>query len=116
MPKAKYAPASRRRRKKIRKLAKGYWGARHRWHRLAEEAVDRALAYSTRDRRVRKREFRQLWITRIKNACRNFDISYSNFLSGLKRLNIALNRKTLSELAICDQKAFAKLVETVKEK
>ncbi len=114
MPKAKYAPASRQRRKKVSKMAKGYWGARHRWHRLAAESVSRALAYSTRDRRVKKRLQRQLWIIRIKNACKGFDTSYSNFLSGLKRLNIALNRKSLSELAISDQNAFAKLVELVK--
>lgn len=114
MSKAKYAPASRQRRKKISKMTKGYWGARHRWHRLAVESVNRAFAYSTRDRKVRKRDFRQLWIIRIKNTCKGFGISYSNFLAGLKKLNIGLNRKSLSELAIRDQKAFAKLVELVK--
>jgi len=111
MVKVKYAPYSRRRKKKILKRAKGFWGDRSKRYRHAKEAVMKALVYAYRDRKKRKREFRRLWITRINAACRNFGITYNRFIQGLKRAKVDLDRKSLAELAVNDQAAFNKLVE-----
>ncbi len=104
----------RRRHKKILKLAKGYYQRRHSTYKNAEESVRRALAYAYRDRKVRKREFRKLWIARINAAVREYGLSYSKFINLLKQNNIELNRKVLSEMAIREPETFKKLVETVK--
>ncbi len=104
----------RRRHKKILKLAKGYYQRRHSTYKNAEESVRRALAYAYRDRKVRKREFRKLWIARINAAVREYGLSYSKFINLLKQKNIELNRKILSEMAIREPETFKKLVETVK--
>lgn len=98
------------RRRKIIKAAKGYFGSKHRIYRTAKEAVMKALAYSYVSRRLIKRDFRKLWITRINAACRLNNISYSKFIFGLKQAKIDLNRKMLSEIAINDPKHFADLV------
>ncbi|MEW6608232.1 MAG: 50S ribosomal protein L20 [bacterium] len=111
MPRAATNVATRRRKNKIRKLTKGYWGARHRWYKLAKEAVIRAGVYAYRDRKARKREFRQLWIIRINAAVREYGLSYSKFINGLKKANAQLDRKMLSDLAVNDKNAFAKLVQ-----
>ncbi|MDI6734729.1 MAG: 50S ribosomal protein L20 [bacterium] len=107
--------ATRRRKNKIRKLASGYWGARHRWYKLAKEAVIRAGVYAYRDRKVRKREFRALWIIRINAAVREYGLSYSKFIKGLKNAGSELNRKILADLAVRDKVAFAKLVQLAQE-
>ena len=115
MARVKSSVASRRRRKKILKAAKGYWGGRGNLIRSATEAVHRAWAYSYRDRRVRKREFRKLWIARINAATREEGLSYSLFINGLKKANVELDRKTLSEMAIWDREAFSELVALAKK-
>ncbi len=115
MPRATNAVASRRRRKKIIKLARGFWGRRNRLFRTAQEAVNRSLAYAYRDRRQRRRDFRRLWITRINAATRHRGLRYSEFISGLGKTGIELNRKMLSEMAIHDPAAFDAVVEQVKE-
>ena len=98
------------------KRAKGFWGGRHRLYRTARETVQRALAFATRDRRKKKRAFRNLWIIRINAACRKNEISYSRFISGLQRAKIALDRKSLAEIAARDEKTFKKLVDLAKKK
>ena len=108
------APASRRRRKRIIKQAKGYWGGRKNLYRTAREAVARAGRYAYRDRRVRKREFRQLWIARINAAARQNGISYSRLMDGLKKADVKVNRKLLAEIAVSDAKTFAKLADVAK--
>ena len=115
MSRVKHAPATRRRRKKFLKLAKGQYGARSKLYRQARESVQKGMAYATRDRRRRKREFRNLWITRINAACRARDISYSKFMSKLKKAKVDLNRKLLADLAVNDKTAFDKLVELAKK-
>lgn len=102
---------ARRRRKKVLKLAKGQQGGRSRLYRTAADAVDKALTYAYRDRKVRKRQFRRLWITRINAAARMNNMSYSKFISGLKRADIELDRKILAELAVSDPYAFSRLAE-----
>jgi large subunit ribosomal protein L20 len=102
------------RRKKILKLAKGFFGAKKKNYRTAKEAVERALLYSYRDRRNKKRDFRKLWNVRINAAVRNYDISYSRFIYGLKKANIKLNRKVLSNLAVSEPETFGKIIEKVK--
>jgi large subunit ribosomal protein L20 len=114
MPRAKNMVASRARRKKILKLAKGYRLSKSKLYKTAKESVERALAYAYRDRKQKKRNFRKLWITRINAACRQNDISYSRFIGGLKTKNIDLNRKVLADIAFSDPAAFAKIVEQVK--
>ena len=104
----------RRRHKKILKLAKGYYQRRHSTYKNAEESVRRALQYAYRDRKVRKREFRRLWITRINAAVREYGLSYSKFMHLLKEKGVDLNRKMLSELAIREPESFKKIVESVK--
>jgi len=100
---------TRRRRKKILKLAKGYRGGRSKLIRTASDAVDKALMYAYRDRRVRKRDFRRLWIARINAAARMNNLTYSKFMHGLKLAGIELDRKVLAELAISDPSGFAKI-------
>lgn len=114
MPRAKNSVASRRRRKKVLKQAKGYFGARGRLFRTAREAVNRAQAYAYRDRRNRKRDFRRLWIARINAAARLHGLSYSQLMNGLSRADIAVNRKILADLAVRDPGAFASVVEEAK--
>ncbi len=115
MPKAKNSVASRKRRKKILNKAKGYWGGRSRLLKTAKESVERAMLYAYRDRRVRKREFRKLWITRINAAVRPFGLSYSGFIHLLAENKVQFNRKVLADLAVSDPVAFSKIVEGVKK-
>ncbi|MEW6214384.1 MAG: 50S ribosomal protein L20 [Nitrospirota bacterium] len=114
MPRAKGGFKTRRRRKRILERAKGYYGAKSRLYRVATEAVDRSLRYAYRDRKVRKREFRALWNIRINAAARALGLTYSQFMAGLKKANIKLNRKVLADMAHNDPQAFNQLVETVK--
>jgi large subunit ribosomal protein L20 len=114
MPRVKKAVKSRERRKKVLKMASGYRGGRGRLLRTAKETVDRALKFAYRDRRVRKRTFRSLWIMRINAAAREHGLSYSRFMDGLKKAEIALDRKSLAELAVSNADAFAKLAELAK--
>lgn len=116
MPRAKRGFKARRRRNKVLKQAKGFRGGQSKLFRTAVERVNRALQFAYRDRRVRKREFRGLWIARINAAANQLDISYSRLMHGLKTLNVGLNRKMLSEIAIHHPTAFQKLVEQVKAK
>jgi large subunit ribosomal protein L20 len=102
---------ARRRRKKVLKLAKGYRGGRSKLYRTAADAVDKALMYAYRDRRVRKRDFRRLWIARINAAARLHNLSYSKFMHGLKLADVNLDRKVLADLAISDPSGFAKIAE-----
>ena len=104
------APASRRRRKKVLKYAKGYYSSKSKLFRYAKEAVQHAWQYAYRDRRKKKAEFRGLWIVRLNAACRNAGITYSRFVEGLKAANIELDRKVLSDIAIRDEAAFTALV------
>jgi len=113
MPRVKSSVSSRRKRKKIIKLAKGYRGARSRLLKTAKESVMRALKYAYRDRRTRKREFRKLWIIRINAAVRAYGLSYSVFMKRLKDANIEVNRKTLAELAVNNPDAFKKIVNSI---
>ena len=115
MARVKGGTIHRARRKKVMKLAKGYFGSKHRLYRTAKEQVMHSLKYSYRDRRQKKRDFRKLWITRINAACRMNDISYSKFINGLSKAGIEINRKMLSELAIDDAQAFASLVVIAKD-
>lgn len=114
MPRAVDGRRRKNRRKKILKLAKGYWGRRSKLYRTAKDAVAKSLSYSYRDRKVKKREFRSLWITRISAGCRAEGISYSRFMNGLKRANVDMDRKALSNLAIEDREAFRALVTKAK--
>lgn len=114
MPKAKYSPAKRKRRKRVLKRAKGFYAGRSKLYKKAAETVRRSLVYAYRDRKVRKRQMRSLWIARINAACRHFGITYSKFVNGLRKSKIALDRKLLADLAVNDQPAFGKLVEQVK--
>ena len=114
MPRANHAVASLRRRKKVLKAAKGQRGGRSKRFRTAKESVQKGQTYSFRDRRAKKRTQRGLWITRLSAACKGQGISYSRFMAGVKKANINLNRKTLSELAIHDAEAFGKIVDRVK--
>ena len=114
MPRVKRGFTARRRRNKILKLAKGYSGARGKLFRSATEAVNRALNYSYRDRRVRKRDFRALWIARINAAARENGLSYSRLIHGMKQSDIALDRKILAQLAVTDPAAFGAIVDKAK--
>ena len=104
---------TRNRRKRVLKQAKGYWGARSKQYRVANEAVMKAGQYAFVGRKLKKRNFRSLWIARINAACRLNGTTYSKFMSGLKNANINLNRKVLAELAVNDAKAFSELVKKV---
>jgi large subunit ribosomal protein L20 len=111
MPRVTKGVASRRRRKKILKVAKGYYGGRSKLYRTAKESVQRGLAYAYAHRRRKKRDFRRLWITRINAAARIYGLSYNLFINGLKKAGVLLDRKNLADMAIKDEKAFAKLAE-----
>lgn len=113
MPRVKRGFKARRRRNKVLKLAKGFRGARSRLFKTATEAVDRSLKYAYRDRRVRKREFRGLWIVRISAAAKNNSLSYSRFMGALRKAGIGLDRKSLSEMATRDPERFSALVKMV---
>lgn len=114
MARVKGAMHTRKRRKKILKLAKGYRGAKSKLFKTANQAVMKSLTYAYRDRKQKKRDFRKLWIARINAAARINGISYSRFMNGLKKNNIEINRKMLAEIAVSDPAAFAKLVEKVR--
>ena len=114
MARVKGAMMTRKRRKKVLKLAKGYFGGKSRLFKTAKEAVMKSGQYAYIGRKQKKRNFRALWIARISAACRNNGINYSTFMCGLKKANIALNRKMLSEIAINDPAAFTSLVEKAK--
>ncbi len=114
MPRVKNSVKTRQRRKKILKLAEGYYGGKSKLYRPAKEQVYKSLFYAYRDRRNRKRDFRRLWIARISAACKQNGISYSKFMGGLNKLNIELNRKVLADIAARDAKAFSELVNMVK--
>ena len=114
MARVKGAMMTRKRRKKTLKLAKGYFGAKSKHFKRAKQAVMKSGNYAYIGRKQRKRDFRRLWITRISAACRMNDISYSVFMNGLKKANIALNRKMLAEIAVSDEAAFKALVEKAK--
>ena len=114
MARVKGALMTRKRRKKTLKLAKGYFGAKSKHFKMAKQAVLKSGNYAYIGRKQRKRDFRRLWITRISAACRMNDISYSVFMNGLKKANIALNRKMLAEIAVSDEAAFKALVEKAK--
>ena len=114
MARIKGAVRTRARRKKILKLAKGYRGAKSKLFKTANQAVMKSLVYAYRDRKQKKRDFRQLWIARINAAARMNGISYSRFMNGLKKNGIEINRKMLSEIAVSDPAAFTALVEKVK--
>ena len=114
MPRATHGPATRRRRKKVLRAARGYWGARSRLYRTAVEAVHRADAYAYRDRRQRRRDFRRLWIVRVNAAAREQGLSYSRFVAGLKRAGVAIDRKILADMAVRDREGFARLVDVAR--
>ena len=111
MARIKHSVSTRARKKRVLKAAKGYFGDRSRRYRLAKETVARALRFATRDRKVRKREFRSLWITRINAACREVGLSYSRLMNGLKKANVTIDRKMIAEMAVNDTAAFKKLAE-----
>ncbi|HSW35701.1 MAG TPA: 50S ribosomal protein L20 [Candidatus Limnocylindrales bacterium] len=115
MPRTKRGNVARKRRKKILKLAKGYFGAKSKLFRVANQQVMKSLAYAYRDRRQCKREFRKLWIARINAASRASGLSYSRFINGLKKADVQINRKVLADLAVNDKPAFAQLVEVARE-
>ena len=115
MARVKGGNIHKNRRNKVLKLARGYFGSKHKLYKTAKEQVMHSLKYAYRDRRQNKREMRKLWIVRINAACRMNDISYSKFISGLNKAGIAINRKMLSEIAIDDAKSFTKLVNTAKD-
>ena len=114
MPKAGTVPASRKRKKKFLKRAKGFVGGRRKLYRSARETVQRALMFATRDRRDTKSVIRKLWITRISASCVQNGITYSRLIGGLKKANVRLDRKIMSDLAINDKKAFSELVKIAK--
>lgn len=114
MPRVKRGVTARARHKKVLALAKGYRGRRKNVYRVAKQAVMKAGQYAYRDRRQRKRQFRQLWIARINAGARNNGLSYSRFMNGLKRAAIEIDRKVLADLAVFDKAAFAQLVEKAK--
>ena len=115
MARIKGALATRKRRNKMLKLAKGYWGAKSKHFKMAKQAVLKSGNYAFTGRKLKKRDFRSLWITRISAQCKAEGINYSRFMYGLKKSGIELNRKMLSELAVNDKAAFASLVETAKK-
>lgn len=114
MPRVRRGFKARRRRKRILKQARGYRGGRSKLYRSAVEAVERGLNYAYKHRKLKKRDFRGLWIQRINAAARGHGISYSRFVGGLKKANVELDRKILAEMAVSDPAAFAKVVETAK--
>jgi len=115
MARVKRGNKRKNRRKKILKLAKGYWGQKGKNHRIARQAVERAGAFAYRDRRTRKRDLRKLWIVRINAASREHGLTYSRFMNGLKKAGSEIDRKVLADLAVREPQAFARLVETARE-
>lgn len=115
MPRVKGGYTTRRRRKAVLKLAKGYHGSKHTLYKTAHEQVMRSLAYAYRDRKARKRDFRKLWISRINAACQLNDMKYSRFINGLAKAEVLINRKMLAEMAVNDPEGFAGLCETAKK-
>ena len=116
MAKIKHSVATRRRKKRLLKKTKGFWGDRSKQFQQARRGLMHALVYAYRDRRKKKIEFRRLWISRINAACRSSGITYSKFINGLKKSKIGLDRKILADLAVKDSTVFKKLVEIVKGK
>ncbi|MCG0274548.1 MAG: 50S ribosomal protein L20 [Thermosediminibacteraceae bacterium] len=114
MPRVKKGVTARRRHKKILKLAKGYYGAKSKRFKIANQAVLKSLMYAYVGRKLKKRDFRRLWITRINAAARANGLSYSKFINGLKKAGIQINRKMLAEMAVHDQGGFSQLVEIAK--
>ena len=115
MARIKRAVNAQKKKRKVMKLAKGYWGAKSKQYRAATEQVRRSLRYAYKGRKLRKRDFRRLWITRINAAARINGMSYSTFIAGLKRKNVEVNRKMLADLAVNDMDAFKQLVDLAKE-
>ena len=115
MARVKGAMMARKRRNKILKLAKGYWGAKSKHYKMANQAVMKSGVYAYTGRKLKKRDFRQLWITRINAACKMNGMNYSTFVNGLKKSGIVINRKMLAELAVNNKEAFAQLAETAKK-
>ena len=115
MARIKRAVNAHKKRRKVLKLAKGYWGSKSKQYRTASEQVRRSLRYAYEGRKMRKRDFRRLWIIRINAAARLGGMSYSTFINGLKKQNIEVNRKMLADLAVNDAAAFAQLVEIAKK-
>jgi large subunit ribosomal protein L20 len=115
LPRVRHQVAARKRRKRILKKAKGYYGGRRKLYRTARETVQRAMAYSYRDRRNKKRAFRSLWIIRINAACRLLGLSYSRFMDGLKKIGVVIDRKNLAEIAVKDPQTFAQLAQMIKQ-
>ncbi|WP_050616009.1 50S ribosomal protein L20 [Bacillus testis] len=115
MPRVKGGTVTRKRRKKVLKLAKGYYGSKHTLYKVANQQVMKSLMYAFRDRRQKKRDFRKLWITRINAAARMNGLSYSRLMHGLKLAGIEVNRKMLADLAIADAAAFTELANTAKK-
>ncbi len=114
MARVKGAMMTRKRRNKVLKLAKGYWGAKSKHFKMAKEQVMKSGQYAYVGRRLKKRDFRQLWITRISAGCKMNGMNYSTFMNGLKKANVQIDRKMLAELAVNDKAAFAQLVELAK--
>lgn len=114
MAKIKHSVATRRRKKRLLKKTKGFWGDRSKQYQQARRALMHALVYAYRDRRKKKRDFRRLWITRLNAACRGAGITYSKFMRALKAAKVNIDRKVLADLAVKDAQAFKKLVEIVK--
>ena len=115
MARVKGAMMTRKRRNQLRKMAKGYWGSQSKQFKMANQAVMKSLTYAYTGRRLKKRDFRQLWITRINAACKLNGMNYSTFMNGLKKAGIAINRKMLAEMAVNDKAAFTQLTETAKK-
>ncbi len=115
MPRVKRSVHAKKKRRKVFKLAKGYYGSRSKCYRIATEAVDRGLAYAYRDRKARKREFRRLWIARINAAVRAEGMTYSTFINGLKKAQVELDRKVLADIALHDPEAFSQIVSVARQ-
>jgi large subunit ribosomal protein L20 len=114
MPRVKRSVHARKKRRKVLGQARGYWGLKHSSYRRAKEQVEHSLAYAYRDRKAKKREFRRLWILRINAAARQQGLSYNQFVAGLRKANIELDRKVLADLAVSDPDAFAAIAEQAK--
>ena len=114
MPRVKRSVHARKKRRKVLDQASGYWGLKHSSYRRAKEQVERSLVYAYRDRKTKKRMLRRLWIIRINAAARQHDLSYNQFISGLKKANIELDRKVLADLAVSDPAAFGRIAELAK--
>ena len=115
MARVKGAMMTRKRRNKILKLAKGYWGSKSKHYKMANQAVMKSGVYAYKGRKLKKRDFRQLWITRISAGCKMNGMNYSSFMNGLKKSGIAINRKMLAELAVNNPAVFTQLTETAKK-